>query len=295
MDDGVILQWLNSDHLPGLFCSYAQNFEDVILARVLTGNTGFYIDAGANDPEFHSVTKHFYDKGWSGVNIEPHRGFYQRLRAGRPRDVNLNMGLSDRETVVTFHEEPSGTGVSSLTEIFADWNVGKTVEDRPIAVTTLARICEQYADRQIDFLKIDVEGVERPVCEGGDWVRYRPRIVLIEAPWTEYFEDWDSWFQARDYLFAYFEGINRFYVRSEDRDLIPTLAVPYNSLDRAIPYQQVRLIRLLQQQLVESKRREWKQIFRPVKRVSRRFPGVTSRVKQLFGRAFRRGHDFRHN
>jgi hypothetical protein len=95
--------------------------------------------------------------------------------------------------------------------------------------------------------------------------------------------DWDAWFKDRDYLFAYFEGINRFYVRSEDRDLIPTLAVPYGSLDRAIPYQQVRLIRSLQQELIESRRRESRGIVRRVGRLSRRLLGVSSAVKQLFG------------
>jgi FkbM family methyltransferase len=283
MDDGIIDGWLKLDDIFDLFISYAQNFEDVILARVLPGNAGFYIDAGANDPVLHSVTKHFYDRGWSGVNIEPHRGFHRRLCEDRPRDVNLNVALSDSETVVTFHEESSGTGISSLTEVFADWNIGLTVEDRPIAVTTLARICEQYADRQIDFLKIDVEGVERPACQGGDWAKYRPRITLIEAPWADFFEDWDSWFKDRDYLFACFDGINRFYVRSEDRDLIPTLAVPYNSLDRAIPYPQIRLIRVLQQELAEAKRGESNDIVRRVKRLSRRLTGATSTVKQLFG------------
>ena len=283
MDDGVINRWVGPDDLPHLFCSYAQNFEDVILARVLAGATGFYIDAGANDPVFHSVTKHFYDKGWSGVNIEPHRGFYRRLCAGRPRDVNLNVALSDSEAVATFHEEPSGKGISSLTEVFADWNVGLDVEDRPVEVTTLARVCERHADRQIDFLKVDVEGVERPACQGGDWAKYRPRIVLIEAPWADFFEDWDSWFRDRDYLFAYFDGINRFYVRSEDRDLVPTLAVPYNSLDQAISYQHLRLIGTPRQERVESGRRESNGFVRRVRRLSGRLPGVTSRVKQLFG------------
>jgi FkbM family methyltransferase len=283
MDAGVINLWLTSDDVSLLFCSYAQNFEDVILARVFPGKTGFYIDAGANDPEFHSVTKHFYDKGWSGVNIEPHRGFFRRLCLERPRDVNLNMGLLDHEGVVTFHEEAGGTGISSLTDIFADWNVGKSVEDRPIRVTTLARVCEQYAHRQIDFLKIDVEGVERLACQGGDWAKYRPRVVLIEAPWPDFFEDWDSWFKDRDYHFAYFEGLNRFYVRTEDRDLIPTIAVPYNSLDRAIPYQQVRLIRQLRQELDDSRRGGSIGIARRVKHLSHRLPRASSALKRLFG------------
>jgi FkbM family methyltransferase len=252
--DGSEKPWLSAKDLREFFRSYAENFEDVILSRVFKDQkTGFYIDAGANDPEMHSVTKHFYDRGWSGVNIEPHQGFYGRLCRDRPRDVNLNVGLANSETTATFHEEKSGKGISSLTTMFAGWNVGCVVEDRLIELTTLAKVCEQYARQPIDFLKIDVEGVERPACEGGNWSKWRPRIVLIEANWPQYFDDWDRWFKDRDYLFAYFDRINRFYVRAEDRDLIPTISMPFNSHDRAIPYQMMRIIDRLESELEELK------------------------------------------
>ena len=52
--------------------SYAQNGEDVVLDRAFAGiRDGFYVDAGASHPVMDSVTKHFYDLGWSGVNVEP--------------------------------------------------------------------------------------------------------------------------------------------------------------------------------------------------------------------------------
>ena len=42
------------------FISYAQNFEDVMLRRVLKHvENGFYIDVGAQDPSADSVTKLF--------------------------------------------------------------------------------------------------------------------------------------------------------------------------------------------------------------------------------------------
>src|SRR5438876_9312099 len=60
--------------------SYAQNFEDVMLGRVFAGRkTGFYVDVGAADPVNLSVTKWFYDLGWSGLNIEPNRPLFERL------------------------------------------------------------------------------------------------------------------------------------------------------------------------------------------------------------------------
>lgn len=52
--------------------TYAQNFEDVLLWRALRHvPEGRYVDVGAGHPELHSVTKLFYDAGWSGINIEP--------------------------------------------------------------------------------------------------------------------------------------------------------------------------------------------------------------------------------
>jgi len=62
--------------------SYAQNFEDVMLARVFHGRkNGFYVDVGAADPINLSVTKWFYDLGWSGINVEPNRKLFERLAA----------------------------------------------------------------------------------------------------------------------------------------------------------------------------------------------------------------------
>ena len=76
------------------FVSYAQNFEDVLLWRALGGVTdGFYIDVGAAHPDIDSVTRAFYDRGWSGINIEPTPEYSLRLAAARPRDVNLRLVL----------------------------------------------------------------------------------------------------------------------------------------------------------------------------------------------------------
>ena len=60
--------------------SYSQNFEDVLLNRFFKGKEeGFYIDVGAFDPVFLSDTKHFYDLGWSGINIEPMPSGYEKF------------------------------------------------------------------------------------------------------------------------------------------------------------------------------------------------------------------------
>ena len=204
--------------------SYADNFEDVLLRRVFPrGTPGFYIDVGAFDPVALSVTKHFSDAGWRGINIEPVPALYERLVAGRSRDINLNVGLSDHEGSLTLYEAPSVPTWSADRGIMTGWfrvNPADLVE-RTVRVTTLARVCEQHVAGTIDFLKIDVDGHEREVLAGGDWARWRPRVVLVEAyrPQT-----WEPQLLAADYLFAVFDGVNRVYVRAEDRSLLPALA-----------------------------------------------------------------------
>jgi FkbM family methyltransferase len=214
--------------------SYAQNFEDVLLNRLFPENhKGFYIDVGACHPTAGSVTAHFYLNGWSGINVEPSYS-YLHFRRERPRDVNLQLALSNRAGSAEFHEFPNMLGVSSFNRDIASL-AGTEFRTRTVEVSTLAEICDRHARRPIDFVSIDVEGHEREVLEGADFARFRPRALVIEAthPHTgaPAHENWEHLLLSADYVFACFDGLNRYYVRSEDRDLIPRLAVPPNVFD----------------------------------------------------------------
>jgi len=75
--------------------SSSQYYEDLIIDRLLNHKkNGIYLDIGANDPDILSNTKRFYDRGWSGVNIEPDTELYNKLLKHRSRDINLNIGIS---------------------------------------------------------------------------------------------------------------------------------------------------------------------------------------------------------
>jgi FkbM family methyltransferase len=241
--------------------SYAQNGEDVLLERLFGGQAeGFYVDIGANDPTDLSLTRHFYDRGWHGVNVEPVPDAYARLCAERPRDVNLNVGLSDRAGAMTFYEVADQTVLSTFSaEQAALYRAeGRPVVERPVRVLSLAEVCAAYVDRTIDFLSIDVEGLEREVLAGGDWQRWRPRVVLLEAvrPNTQEptHQDWEPLLLEAGYLFAYFDGLNRFYVRGEEPALLEAFRVPVNVCDNYVYYpyfQQVENLRRIERGLRE--------------------------------------------
>ncbi len=225
--------------------SYAQNFEDVVLERAFHAvANGRYIDIGGYDPEVDSVTKHFYDRGWSGVNVEPVQRFHCAFQEQRPRDINLNCACGSEVGTAEFHEW-GDSGLSTYRETFdtralADLGYARTTHTVP--VTTLSEITKTLPDGEIDFLKVDVEGAERDVLLGADWRSFRPRVILIEAirpklpgcdPYS-YDPSWPEWediLLQHGYEFALFDGINRFYFRSEEPALRAPLSYPANVTD----------------------------------------------------------------
>lgn len=241
-------------------CSYSQNREDVLLARALPGRAGYYIDVGAADPVEHSVTKYFYDLGWSGLNVEPQDDFYRRLTLDRPRDQTLQAVLSDRPGTLVLHVAPTHPGFATTDPRVVAGMKAQGIAVRPVEVPafTLADVCERYAPADIDFLKIDVEGAEPRVLAGADFRRWRPKVVLVEA--TEQgssktnHEGWEPIILEHDYLFATFDGLNRYYVRAEDAHLVPVLQVPVNVFDDWYPYEYVRRIRELEAEAADQRR-----------------------------------------
>src|SRR5665213_3280763 len=97
--------------------SYAQNAEDVILARALAGTSrGFYVDVGAASPTEATVTRHFYEAGWHDINIEPVPQWAAQLRSVRRRDLNLEVAAGAEEGELTFYRVADDPSLSTLSE-----------------------------------------------------------------------------------------------------------------------------------------------------------------------------------
>jgi FkbM family methyltransferase len=243
--------------------SYAQNGEDVVLNRVFAGTRrGFYVDIGANYPSECSVTRHFYDHGWSGINIEPVAGAFRELQVARPRDTNLNIGLASAPAQARFFEAQNASMLSTFCPEEAEAHRklrGIIFEERLVPVMTLAQVCEQHVRGTIDFMSIDVENHEREVISGGDWKRWRPRLVLVE----DFIDNegvptrarWEPLLLAADYHFGLFDGINRFYVRGEDKALLSRLKAPANAQDDYVHHRWSDEIQSLREQLAVAQAR----------------------------------------
>jgi FkbM family methyltransferase len=226
------------------FISYGQNCEDVVLWRALRDvEKGFYVDVGAADPEEWSVTRAFYDRGWSGINIEPLDEYFDKLKEARPRDTNLKMAVGREAGLRTLYAI-AGTGLSTFDpEIAARYQAaGWQTQEIVVPVLELTKVLEGRAAPAIHFLKIEVEGAEVEGLEGLDLERIRPWIIVTEA--TEPFstvstrDKWEHLITDHKYSFAYFDGLNCFYVAHEVSKLKERLAVPPNVFDEFVRFRE---------------------------------------------------------
>lgn len=236
--------------------SYAQNFEDVMLARVFEGrHEGFYVDVGAADPVNLSVTKWFYDLGWRGINIEPNKVLFDRLAEGRPRDINIACGVGADFSEAQFFEfevgELSTFDLGSRSRVNAPAILGGS---RTVPVVPLTHLLdEHHKDQQIDFLKIDVEGWEHEVLKGLDLKAYRPVVLLIESTFPQSTNpshaQWEPLVLSADFSFVYFDGVNRFYLANEHIHLKKHFSCPPNVFDDFELFPAVRLRRDAEERL----------------------------------------------
>ena len=221
------------------FTSYAQNFEDVLLHRALGSiEHGQYLDVGAADPEFNSVTKAFYDLGWSGVNVEPVDALYSRLVDARERDTTLKAVVGAESTSVTLYSvaefDEISTTVADTGEKYREQ--GRGVSESIVDSFTLSQVWDENLTGDVHFLKVDVEGAELDVLSGADFTRQRPWIILIEVVafgvLAETADASEALLIAAGYERVYFDGLNRFYVANEKlAELKHHFEVPVNVTD----------------------------------------------------------------
>jgi FkbM family methyltransferase len=158
------------------FNSWAQEEEDIILDYALYGvEDGTYVDVGANDLSVISVTKAFYGKNWPGINIEPPYDRYILLMKPRPRDVNVNIACSVNHSVLRLW--PAG----AFTTMDPTIPLTRRRRSIPVQVYQLSEAMANYSTSMCHFCKIDVEGFQKEVLWGMNWITFRPWTFCIEA------------------------------------------------------------------------------------------------------------------
>ena len=243
--------------------SYAQNFEDVMLWRALKDiKNGFYIDIGANHPIEDSVTKWFYDNGWTGINVEPEYKYFELLQKERKRDINLNLAVSSKlDEIELFKSNIRGWSSTNKDTLENLKNKDALEQIVKVKTITLDKIYQNYKLQNVHFLKIDVEGAEKDVLESFSF-RKKPWIIVIEAtkPTTmiDVSQEWEYILLDNGYLYVYFDGINKYYILKEQKFLKKYFTYPPNVFDEFVDSKIVDLDKRLNQEQNKNKELESK-------------------------------------
>lgn len=166
--------------------SYSQEGEDIILERFFEGKkNGFFVDIGAHHPTRFSNTYRFYLKEWRGINIDATPGSMKLFSQLRPEDINIEMGVTDKEGELNYYlfNEPALNTFSETRKEFLMNNTPfKLIKAIKVKTKTLGQILEEniLPNKQIDFLTIDIEGLDFEILKTNNWNKFKPTLILIE-------------------------------------------------------------------------------------------------------------------
>lgn len=167
----------------GVHRSYSQSGEDLLVAGLLSGvEKGVYVDVGAYHPIQYSNTYSLYKKGWSGFVIEPNEQFRSLYRFFRTRDHFLNVGVGEKSGVADYYMFSDGaynTFDAKEADLRKKQNYPKFLGTKNLPVLPLSNVFKENAIDHVDFLSIDVEGLDVMVLESHDW-SFFPKVIVIE-------------------------------------------------------------------------------------------------------------------
>lgn len=145
--------------------------------------TGFYVDVGCFHPIRFSNTLFLYNKGWSGLNLDLSKKSIDLFDISRPRDLNLNYGVGNKNCKMEFYYNKDVFQSNTLNEEFKKYFLkSKEVKTKKIEVKTLDSILKSYfPKKKIDLLDIDAEGFDYEVLEGINFKETYIELIMIEV------------------------------------------------------------------------------------------------------------------
>jgi len=177
---------LHANNYHSYYLSHSLFGEDMVVRALLPGiRNGFYVDIGAHHPVYSSNTFHFYERGWRGINIDATPGSMDVFRLVRPRDINLEACVAEQPGVAVkffvFEDGLLNTMDPRTAQEASERGLHpvKTVE---MTTRTLTDVLRQYApNTPIDYLNIDVEGLDESILRSIDWSGQRPTVISFEC------------------------------------------------------------------------------------------------------------------
>ncbi|HRH62647.1 MAG TPA: FkbM family methyltransferase [Bacteroidia bacterium] len=169
--------------------TFSQAGEDLLIRnffypKIVAREKGVFIDIGAFHPYKHSNTYYLYRLGWRGINIDPRPNSMKIFQKVRPEDKNIEVAISDKRELLNYYflGENSTMNSFSLEYIESIGQKSNVKQVIPINTIPLSEVIDQNFPKGtvIDFMNIDVEGLDINVLRSNNWSKYRPTLIAIE-------------------------------------------------------------------------------------------------------------------
>lgn len=163
--------------------SFAQCAEDVITQTLVGTDPARYVDIGSGHPIRGSNTYALYERGWSGLLVDPLRSNIELSRRMRPRDVSVEglCSITDEQAVEFFEYETYQYSTASPEQVHELARRGHVAhESYPLPSYSLKTLVHEHGLHDARVLSIDVEGMELDVLQGNDWRTFQPELIVVE-------------------------------------------------------------------------------------------------------------------
>ena len=168
-------------------------FEQLITRGFTLGEKGYFVDVGAFDGQHFSNSLFFEEIGWSGVCVEAQQSSYEKCRSNRKCEVVqaiVNGTDGGSELFVRNEVQPM------LSRVTRTHQQGFSLPTRSLN----SILAEVNSPNKIDYLSIDVEGLDFEVLQSLDTEKYDVTAITIEHNGSEQGGDIANWLWAHGYL-----------------------------------------------------------------------------------------------
>ena len=158
--------------------SYSFGGIDSLVANIFKNKeTGIYVDVGCSHPIRNNNTYLLHKKGWRGTNIDLDIKSIELFNYARPKDNNINAAISDKDSEVDLYFYHDKSPINTLSREISNYQKAKVAKTIP-----LNNILNNspFFSSPIDFLSIDVEGLEYKVLKNFDFEKYKPKVIVVE-------------------------------------------------------------------------------------------------------------------
>jgi len=207
---------------------------------------GVFIDVGAAQPEFLSVSASFRKLGWKIIAIEPNPDFCAAHRAKGYEVLQYACSDENKDDAEFFVVDSKGIeyrGGDVSFESFSSLGMNKdfqehfeTVKDTrdikkiSVKVRTLDAILSEHEPNleRVDVIAADVEGWELSVLRGFSLDKFRPKVAILENLFND--KSYDRFMSEHGYQLWITLEPNQVYVRSDALNLIERARIFVRSL-----------------------------------------------------------------